>query len=273
MLRFLLLAAFVGAFTACLDNTPPPTAPESLDGNMRWWFANQLSAGDADLVDGAQKLAVAGKAETRTGALKSQMARLEPADLASVGLEGVNDPAAARGFLIVNLYDCTLEKLAPILVSTAQATLYDGVYDAYERTYTSDLGAWEAGGPARLSWDVTAKASLPIADTYTSHLQGGIRRIPAAAPGQGGDVLVTRTWLPAAAEFVDPASTSYFRQDYQVEVYWEQAPGRLFHAYGMWRELKVGGFNLTTENDGMFNLLIDNLLKWDTKTAELCARP
>ena len=112
------------------------------------------------------------------------------------------------------------------------------------------------------------KCSLPIDDQYDALIKGSLRRIPGAAPG-GGDVLAYRSALPAPATFRGN-STSYFRQDYQLEIYWEQEPGKIFHSYGMWREMKVGGFNLTTEDNGMFNILIDNLQKWDVPTEELC---
>ena len=68
-------------------------------------------------------------------------------------------------------------------------------------------------------------------------------------------------------------STSYFKQDYQIEVFWEQSPGRIFHGYGMWRDIKVGGFNLTIEDNGFLNIVLDNLVAWDTRTAELCKLP
>jgi hypothetical protein len=265
-LTFMLLVA--GALWGCLDATPPPSAPESLDGNLRWWFAHQAGSTDAESADAVQKLATAGKADSRTQALKSQMARLEAADLAEVGLETVNDPQAARGFLVLNLYACTLDRLAEILISRDQATQYPGVYDAYDRTYTSDLDAWSSGAAKSLSWEVAMTATLPISDAYQAQLQGRLRRLPGAAPG-GGDVLVYRGTLAGPARFAT-TSTSSFKQDYQVEIFWEQEAGRIFHAYGMWREMKVGGFNLTTEDNGMFNLLIDNLLKWDERTVELC---
>lgn len=267
MVRLASLACAL-LLAGCLDATPPQPAPESLDGNLRWWYGHLTRATDAEAADAVQKLAAAGKSDTRTQPLKSQMARLDPADLVEVGLEGVNDPAAARGFLVLNLYPCTLERLAQILVSTEQQTQYPGVYDAYQRTYTSDEGAWTAGAADTLGWEVAMTCTLPVADAYRANLQGGIRRVRGAAPG-GGDVLIARSALPLPAEFA-PGSQSYFRQDYQVEIYWEQEPGRIFHAYGMWREMKVGGFNLTTEDNGMFNLLIDNLLKWDDRTVELC---
>jgi hypothetical protein len=196
------------------------------------------------------------------------MARLAPEDLKEVGLDTTADPSAARGFLLLNPYACTLDKLAEILVAADQPTQYPDVYDYYDRQYQGDRDAFLARDTATLSWKVSMKASLPVSDQYEALLEGALRRIPGAAPG-GGEVLVYRSALPSPATFA-ANSTSYFRQDYQLELYWERAPGEIFHAYGMWREMKVGGFNLTTEDNGMFNILIDNLEKWDDRTEVLC---
>jgi hypothetical protein len=94
--------------------------------------------------------------------------------------------------------------------------------------------------------------------------------VPAATDAATkGPFLITRTWLPAPATF-SATSTSSFKQDYQLEIFWEQAPGTIFHAYAMWREIRDGGFNLTLEDNGFLNLVLDNLVSWDDKTAVLC---
>ncbi len=272
MSQRLVAAALAFALAGC-NATPPALAPEEVDHNLRWFWVHGDSADDATLLDGANKLAVAGKADTRTAPLKGQMReRLVAADLAPVGLEA-QDPSTARGLIVVNLFDCTLDKLERILIALDQQAQYEGVYDSYARRYTSDADAYLGRGASRLTWEVDVKASLPIADTYTSALRGGVRRVPGPADGATkGDFLVARTWLTAPATFAE-TSTSWFRQDYQVEVFWEQAPGRIFHGYGMWRDIKVGGFGLTIEDNGLVNIVLDNLVKWDDETAKLCAKP
>lgn len=258
--------------TGC-NTTLPELAPDEVDHNVRWFWVHGDSADEATLLDGAAKLAVAGKADTRTAPLKGQMReRLTAEEVAVVGLTGV-DPAAARGLLVVNLFDCTLDKLEGILIALDQKAQYQGVYDAYDRRYTSDADAFLARTTPKLSWDVDVKASLPIGDTYTSKLKGGVRRVKGPADGPTkGDVLITRTWLTEPATFLTN-SGSWFRQDYQVEIYWEHAPGRIFHAYGMWRDIMAAGVGLGIEDNGFFNIVLDNLVKWDDETAKLCAKP
>lgn len=255
---------------AACNGTPPSLAPEEVDANLRWFWVNGDVADDATLIDGANKLAVAGKADSRTAPLKGQMReRLTSADLVNVGLEA-NDPSTARGLIVVNLFDCTLDKLQGILIAQDQATQYPDVYKSYVRTYTSDLEAFTSGSKATLGWDVDLQAALPVDDVYASLIRGGVRRVTAPTDGPTkGPFLVTRTYLTAPATF-GASSTSWFKQDYQVEVFWEQSPGRIFHAYGMWRDIKVGGFGLSIEDNGFLNIVLDNLVAWDDRTAELC---
>jgi hypothetical protein len=270
MLR-VLLAAIALSSLACLDKTPPTLAPDAVDANLKWFWVNGNTADDATLLDAAGKLAVSGKADSRTTPFKGQAReRLATEDIANTGLTDT-DPSTARGLIIVNLFECTLDKLQAILIAQDQMSQYTDVYKSYARSYTSDADAFTGGSKNTLTWDVDVKAALPVDDTYTSLIRGGIRRVPAPADGPTkGPFLVTRTWLTAPATFA-PTSTSYFKQDYQIEVFWEQSPGHIFHGYGMWRDIKAVG--LTFEDNGFLNIVLDNLVAWDTKTAELCKKP
>ena len=60
-----------------------------------------------------------------------------------------------------------------------------------------------------------------------------------------------------------------FEQDYQIELFWERAPGELVHAYGIWREMNVGG--LSAEDEGFVNVTLNNMVDWDEQTVALCA--
>jgi hypothetical protein len=46
----------------------------------------------------------------------------------------------------------------------------------------------------------------------------------------------------------------------------------IFHAVAVWRDIKLGAFNLTLEDNGFMNLSLDYLMKWDAKTAALCEK-
>ncbi len=267
----LLLAVLA---TGCLNPEPPSLAPDAVDANLRWFWVNGDTATDATLIDAAGKLASGGSADTRTAPLKGQMReRLSSEDLKNVGLE-MNDPATARGLIVVNLFDCTLDKLENILIAQDQIAQYPDVYKSYVRTYSTDEAAFRARSTDVITWSVDLSAALPIDDVYTSVIKGGVRRVKAPADGATkGDFLIARTYLAGPATFTSPTTTSHFRQDYQIEVFWEQSPGRIFHGYGMWRDIKAGGFNLSIEDNGFMNIVLDNLVKWDDQTAVLCKKP
>lgn len=249
-----------------------PLAPDAIDANVKWFWVNGDAADDTTILDAARKLAVAGKADSRTMPFKGQhRERLTPEELAPVGLQ-MNDPSKARGLLVVNLFDCRLDVLQDILAATDQSTLYPDVYLSNVRTFSNDHDGYLGKQQQTLDWRSDIAIEFPVGDNYTSVVGGSLRRIPAPADGTfPSDIVLARTWLTAPAQF-SAESTSYFRQDYQMEIFWEQTPGKIFHAYGMWREVAVGGFNITLEDDQFFTLMLNNLVDWDTTTSKLCAK-
>lgn len=273
-LRTLLLAGWATGTVACLDGTPPPQAPQGLDENLAWFWTNSDALKDEEVVAGAKTLAAAAKADSWAKPTKAQSkVRLTKEEVGVVVPSVSQDPAAARGLLAVTMFDCTTAKLEGILAADDQFTLFPGVWDANVRTKTSDGAAFLSGAANTVSWSSAIKITFPIGDQYSSTIRGSLRRVPVADKSfsQSG-LIVARTWLPSPAVF-GQGSTSYFKQDYQIEIFWEPTAGRIFHAYGMWREVKVGGFNLTLEDNGFMNLVLDNMVTWDDKVTELCKKP
>jgi hypothetical protein len=268
------LVSVVGLFSAvACAPAPIPQAPDAIDANVKWFWTNAGSATDATLLAAALKLSVAGKADTRSTPFKGQhRERLSKDDLIPVGLE-TNDPSKARGLLVVNLFDCTQSKLESILTDPDQATLYPGVYERNVRTLHEERQPFLDHTQSALSWSSDISITFPVADPYSSKIEGSLRRVKpdGSADGFPAELLVERVFLTEPATF-GATSTSFFRQDYQIEIFWEQSPGRIFHAYGMWREVKVGGFDKTLEDDDFFTLMLNNLVDWDGKTAALCAK-
>ncbi len=250
----------------------PELAPEPIDANLRWFWQHSETADEATLIDAANKLAVATESETRIKPIKGQMRqRLQPADLASIGLDG-NDPSTARGVLVVNLFDCTLDKLEAIHIAADQMHYYPDAYGTYTRTFTSDFDAYARRDKDRLSWDSEETATLPIDDVYGAVRKGTLRRVRAPADGPTkGHFLVEKRYLTTPATF-SPSSNSHILHDYEVEVFWEQSPGRIFHGYGGWRDIKDGSFDIGIEEDGFFNALLNDMIDWDTDTAALCQK-
>lgn len=245
------------ALTACRIDE----APQDLDGAMRAAWTGFEGADEeqaAALVDTLHGL-VGG--DTLEKDSRGALTPLTVADLADVTLSPGQDPADAPGMLLVNPMACDLDALAALLVDLDQDTLYPGVYLEYERVHDDDPEAFLSGETDRLSWVSDMRVELLGAE-YTEQVQGAIRRVEGGAR----PFLWARTWLTAPAVFVDSDWT--FEQDYQIELFWERAPWDLVHAYGIWREMDVGG--LSAEDEGFVNITLNNMVDWDAQTVALC---
>lgn len=250
---------------------PIEPAPETIDANLRWFWVHAGEATDAELSTGAAALSEAGSAPTRAQALKARgRVRLTSADLAPIGLQNV-DPAPAFPLLMLDTFRCTLDRLAEILSATDQPALYPMVWDRNARTPANDPAEFVSGQRATLMWDAEIGVTFPVADPYLSHFKGSLRRVHPPSAEVPSDVLLSRVWLTEPAAFSAPNSTSSLTHDYEVHLFWEREPGVVFHAFGLWREVKVGGFNLTLADDEFSRLSTDEMADWDLKTQALCA--
>jgi len=247
----------------CCCAPPPEPAPAGLADNLRWQWLHASDAGDAELLEALDALSAAAKADSREQPQKGQLPlRLSREDLRTVGLEGGEDPARARGLLLLQpLPNCTLSTVAPLLTSATQA-FHPDLYDAYGRAFDGEEAAFLAGRAQRLAWDATFQAHLPVDDRYTAHVRGELRRVE-------GRLLVQRSWLKGPAVFAADSRSS-FPQDYGVELFFEAPAGRLFHALATWRELRVGALGLSTEDDGLFSPMLDRLVALDAELDGAC---
>lgn len=244
---------------------PPEPAPAALADNLRWHWLHAADAEDAALLDGMATLSVAAKAESREAPLKGQLPlRLAREDLLPVGMVDGEDPARARGLLLLNpLPGCSLAAVAPLLTSAHPSAFHPDLYDAYDRTFDGDEAAFLEGRVDRLGWDARMQAHFPVDDRYSASLRGELRRV-------NGRLLVKRGWFKGPATFAE-GSASRFPQDYGVELFFEPVPGRLFHALAAWREVRIGALGLTTEDDGVFSPMLDRLLQLDGELGRACA--
>lgn len=251
---------------ACTAAKP---VPEDLDGLAHWFWQNYEAGTDEELAEATVALHAAVGGESLEGAETGGLTDLGADEVALVELVTDPDPAAARGLVLINLIPCTLEVLEPILYALEQDALYEGVYDRYERVYTSDLDAYVVREAPHLGWQSDITATI-MGATYTERVLGGLRWSPAVdgVSGAWGPVLLGRAWLPEPATFESGGKS--FDQDYQLEVYWERAPGEVVHFYAVWRQGDYGA-GLTTDSDAVAGILLDGLEDWDQDTATLCA--
>jgi len=159
--------------------------------------------------------------------------------------------------------------LRAILARQDQDQLYEGEYDSYTRTYTSDYDDFASGESSTLAWKVEMEAEWMAGASYTEVLRGGLRWVPEIDEDTTpwGPILMARTWLPQEADFDN--DDFYFQQDYQIEVFWERAPSQIVHMYGLWRE--AGFLEASTDDDTIVHHMTEALGEWDDTTAEICA--
>lgn len=233
-------------------------APADLDGLLHWFWAEYEPAEDEALLEGitnAQAIV-----DVQALAEEFEDGTLTDLSVEEAALVGVTDrdPALAVGLYLLNVFDCSMDQLEPVLWEPDQASLYEGVYESYERTFTSSQEDFASGAVDTLSWEVVYEAKL-LGSAYVAETVGGLRRLPDGA-------LLQRTYLPEPAVYDSDGKS--FDQDYQIEIYIEQPEGVMLHLYGLWRQADYGIGDL--ENEDLQRILLNNLAKWDDSTEAAC---
>ncbi len=263
MLRTVLV--FLPLLAACKD---VEQAPADLDDLLHALWQGYPHASDeqlaATVVDLHEQLGADSLDETIDGAISSLSD--DEASLVRAG----QDAGAAQGLYLARPFSCTLETLEPILYDLRQDDLYPGNYDSYARAYSSDLQAYQDREIPFLTWQVSYTATI-LGDSYRSHLQGGLRYLPASDEQRTpfGAMLFSRVWIDQPAEFEEGVGKS-MDQDYQVEAFYERSPGEILHVYALWREADFGAWG-TTADEGIQRSLLNALSDWDDQTEENCA--
>jgi hypothetical protein len=141
-------------------------------------------------------------------------------------------------------------------------TLYPENYLAYARAYTTDVEAYVARDARAIRWDTDYTVQIGPWQ-YRSAVLGGAHRTP---DGDDGPYLLSSTVMIEPAEAVE--GDVVFDVDYQIEVFYPHEGG-MVHAFGMWRSFAVG--DLSTEDDGVADLILGGLQGWDADTTAICA--
>jgi hypothetical protein len=259
----------------------PEPAPSDLDGLAHYFWQKYDAGADEELAEAVRKLdAALGPLSTeQLGAADAYLS--EPltytlSDLTKEEAERVlpgddRDPSLARGFVMINPLPCTMTQAERFVYAQDQMALYPDAYSAYARTYSTDLGAYEAREAPFLDWDVSLTATT-VGITYTEELGGGIRYVPALDAEQSpwGWFSVNRAWLHEPACFGEDCDSqdARFDQDFQLEVHYERADTTVVHAYFVWREAEY--FGISQDDDALVNLQTDGFIDWDEDTAALC---
>ena len=266
-LAVLACAAFLGACDfGTLDSLSDEEAEEgteeaTLQSRAIWKF---YEAGSDDTVKRAIEDVEGVIARAGTLPIMVKIGDLTRPDLDLVGKQAF-DPDAPQGMLLVKDLDCSLDQVEKLVVAKNQTALYPDLYDDYKRTYVTSIQEFLTGAKPTVTWHTDYTASA-IDRTYVAGLTGSARRVPGANP-KGGPVLLSRTVLDNPANFTKGGDAD-FKQDYQIELYYEVAPNQVRHLYALWRDFRIAG--LTSESDLYVNLVLGNLEDFDVHTSKVC---
>lgn len=239
-----LYAPLVLLLSLLACKAPPEEAVPDLDATVHWAWQSVETASPAEWSEMAAIL------DSHVGgSLRGTVSVLSHEEQALVPLVEPGDPDLALGLLSGGRIACDLAAVEKVVYALEQDEIFSG-YTAYERTYTSDLDAYEAREVDTLGWHTTYSAT--VLATYTADIDAVLRWTA------DGPVLIERAWLPSPAVF--ESGSDRFDQDYQLQVFWPVDDGTTGYLYGTWRELEYAG--LTLEESGVQNLILDRLEDW-----------
>lgn len=250
--------------TGCRGVDPAPTSIDEL-AHFLWRQSQDGTAEDRHA--GIENLHDALGGDVVEDAIDGTITPLTLDEVALVGNDD-EDPSLAQGVYMAKLIRCEMDTFETIVSHPDQERLYTDLYDAYERTYVEDRDAWLAGSLDDLHLKVEYTGSA-IGATYDAVSDARLQRIPPVEDGRFERMVFYRSFFPDPAVF-EGDSDKDFRQDYQMELYWERAPGEILHFYGMWREADWGG-GFTSNDPPIQRLLLNALADFDDTTDQLCA--
>lgn len=257
---------------ACSCDPPIEPAPEDIKGLAHWLWSNYLTADDAALADAVAKLHGAAGYDSFSEPKRGLLDDLTSDELAPVEMSD-RDPRPAQGMYLVDLFDCTLGKLEPILYALDQGAKYSEVYLTFTRTYTSDIEEYKSRATNLATWDMYYEAQPLPAARYGVNTKGSIRYLGAdpdvALPH--GPVIVQRIYMPTPAHYFD-TDANVFDLDFQIELFYEPTPGKVAKFYPFWRHMAFNGVGASTDDNWIIDMVLDGQVDWDVRTAELCAQ-
>lgn len=237
--------------------------PEGVDANASWIYRNQDTEDEAELAAALVQLRTDLALDDIDAYLERLLEPLDAASVAIVGKEAVEalapeardamDDAALeaaldagtlvrladqQGMLVATKIPCTIDDTVDVFIRLDQDTVHPD-YEAYARSYTTDRDAFGLDTP--LAWTTDYTVSV-LFSTYEATILGGVRWLEGVdADGTTRRFAVARAHLPEPATFTKGGT--YFRQDYQLDVFLPTADDQTIHLFAVWRDMDLGGFH------------------------------
>jgi len=273
-----LAAVWAAALWIGACNVEP--APEDLDSLFHFFWTHYAEEIDPEIVteyDGGSDAEIAGavvnlhaiiEPELVEDTMDGQLSAFSREEMDLVQMRPKADPDVLAGLFVARTFECDLGVLEQILYQLDQDELYEDEYHSYERSYVSSFDDYVARDEGELAWRVEFEREFVAGADYSATINGGLRYVPDQGDGTPhGPILMARTWMPRPGQF--DGGSYHFDQDYQIEVFYEADPGEIFHVYGLWR---YAGDGISSTSDELIQyFVLDGMMDWDDRTADLCA--
>jgi hypothetical protein len=243
-------------------------APASVDGAMQWLYENYEKATPAEIADAVSKVNAGFQKDDLP--LKNTLENLTAAAISDVELGQTNDPSTAQGMLVVSAIPCAIDKIEKIHTALNQNEIHHGGYESYKRVYTSSDTDYFARTTDLLTWTTDYVIST-LGSRYSATIKGGVRFIPATDDKKVfpfGSMFIGRAVLPKPGVFAADSS-DYFKQDYQLDLYYQDAENETIHVFGVWRDMKYIGTK--SSSDVFIANITGSGVEGDKDVGDLCS--
>ncbi len=239
--------------------------PEGVDANASWLYRNQDLEDEAQIAEALVQLRADLSLDDIDEYLEQLMGPLDAESVAVVGKQAISALPEAeadalseedlearvedgtlvrlgdqQGMMVATIIPCSIEDTVDVFVRLDQDVIHPD-YETYKREYTSDRDAFGLGTPLSWSTDYTVKFTIPTA-TYEANILGQIRWLEGDdASGETQRYAIARAHLPEPGVFTKGGQ--YFRQDYQLDLFYPTDDGRTIHLFAVWRDMNLGGFH------------------------------
>ncbi|MEL6344970.1 MAG: hypothetical protein AAFV53_17765 [Myxococcota bacterium] len=247
-------------------------APADVDGLAHYfWDGFDDESEETLLPNGIVNLHDALDADTIEEAFDGTITDLNGEQLALVGKDDL-DPADPAGVFMANVINCGLDDVEASAYALDQMAIHPGIYEDYSRVYTTDFDAYIDRQARFLGWETDYFVD-GFGATYSAIIDGTMRYIPEvdAELSPHGPAVITRGVLREAAYIEGSDKQRGLMQDYQLEIFYERAPGETVHFYVMWRDM-VYAADTTFDSETMQRLVLNSLVDWDEEIEDYCGQ-
>ena len=248
---------------ACKSVDP---APEDLDGLIHY-FWNGFDESDSTVQMGIVNFHDHIKGDDFSQIIDGSVTNLNTEQTAMVGKpDSITEKLS--GVFFTNVVNCPLTSIEKNIYALNQEELHPNTYDEYNRIHTSDVAAYEAREVNTISWE-TNYAISGFGYAYEAQVNGNLRYVSTQEESPFGPVLLSISVLKNPSYFDEDSDSRGMFQDFQMEMYYERAPGESIHLYAIWREMIMAG-NIDFSSESAQRLVLDGLLEWDVEMENSC---